>query len=136
MCEPIGKTRTDREGGFYGKLNAYGRAALSLKKIAYGGTDREHRPLLPLAAGYMTKGHMGPTGKFKPQISGNLCRVHKIGISNLFILTVDFFENSGFIDHCRPDKQVFGSLFEKNSPYSIGEFTHLSQMVFSKSLSL
>jgi len=39
--------RTDRENknrsaaGFYGKLNAYGRAALSTEKIAYGGTDRK-----------------------------------------------------------------------------------------------
>lgn len=109
---------------------------LSTKKFSIWGPIGEFRPLLPQAAGYMTKGHMGPTGKFKSQISGNLCRVHKIGISNLFILTVDFFENSGFIDHCRPDKQVFGSLFEKKLPYSIGEFAHLSQMIFSKSLSL
>ena len=49
--------RTDRENedrsaaGFYGKLNAYGRAALSTEKIAYGGTDRKHRLLRSLAAG-------------------------------------------------------------------------------------
>ena len=136
MCEPIGKTRTDREGGFYGKLNAYGRATLSTEKIAYGGTDRKHRLLRSLAAGYMTKGHMGPTGKFKSQISGNLCRVHKIGISNLFILTVDFFENSGFIDHCRPDKQVFGSLFEKNSLFNRRVRTFIPNDFFKIALSL
>ena len=33
--------RTDREGGVSGKLVAYGRAALSTEKIAYGGTDRK-----------------------------------------------------------------------------------------------
>ena len=51
MCEPIGKTRTDREGGVSGKLVAYGRAAFSTEKIAYGGTDRKHRLLRSLAAG-------------------------------------------------------------------------------------
>ena len=33
--------RTDREGGVSGKLVAYGRAAFSTEKIAYGGTDRK-----------------------------------------------------------------------------------------------
>lgn len=33
--------RTDRRGGVSGKLVAYGRAALSTEKIAYGGTDRK-----------------------------------------------------------------------------------------------
>ena len=33
--------RTDRGGGVSGKLVAYGRAALSTEKIAYGGTDRK-----------------------------------------------------------------------------------------------
>ena len=49
--------RTDRENEdrsgrrVSGKLNAYGKAALSTEKIAYGGTDRKHRLLRSLAAG-------------------------------------------------------------------------------------
>lgn len=33
--------RTDRRGGFFGKIGRIWKAARSLRKIAYGGTDRK-----------------------------------------------------------------------------------------------